>query len=74
MMRGHEGIKWCCDGVDLRIDLNRAGAGRTVLLLPTLSSISTLSEMQPLQGRLAQSFATVAADLARIRLSVEAFR
>jgi len=62
MMRANEEIEWHCDGVDLCIDLNRAGAGPTVLLLPALSSISTLSEMQPLQGRLAQSFTTIAID------------
>jgi pimeloyl-ACP methyl ester carboxylesterase len=55
-------IEWSCNGIDLRIGLDRAGAGPTVLLLPALSSISTRSEMQPLQERLAHSFTTVAVD------------
>ena len=46
-------IEWRYCEVDLRIGLDRIGAGPTVLLLPALSSISTRSEMQPLQERLA---------------------
>ncbi len=46
----------------VRIGTTRAGSGPALLLLPALSSISTRGEMQPLQARLASSFATVAVD------------
>ncbi|MBV9968980.1 MAG: alpha/beta hydrolase [Xanthobacteraceae bacterium] len=38
------------------------GEGRTVLMLPALSSISTRHEMAPLQARLARRFRTVSTD------------
>jgi pimeloyl-ACP methyl ester carboxylesterase len=53
---------WSGPGVRVRIGTTRAGSGPTLLLLPALSSISTRGEMQPLQVRLARSFATVAVD------------
>ena len=55
-------ITWNCDGREIRVGVDRLGQGRTVLLLPALSSISTREEMRPLQGRLAVDFATVAID------------
>jgi pimeloyl-ACP methyl ester carboxylesterase len=58
----YEEITWRCDGRDVPVGLDRAGAGPTVLLLPALSSISTRREMRPLQERLARSFTTVAVD------------
>ncbi len=61
-MVSQDELVWRYEGVDHRIGLDRAGAGPTVLLLPALSSISTRSEMRPLQERLAQSFMTIAVD------------
>jgi len=58
----YEEITWSCDGRDLAIGLDRAGAGPAILLLPALSSISTRREMHPLQRRLAQSFTTITVD------------
>ena len=55
-------ISWRLDGVELRVGIDRVGAGPTVLLLPALSSISTRCEMRPLQERIAQSFTTIAVD------------
>jgi pimeloyl-ACP methyl ester carboxylesterase len=57
-----EDIAWEWQGQTVRLGVNRAGVGRTVLLLPALSTISTRREMLPLQERLAASFATVAVD------------
>ncbi|MGH6918131.1 MAG: alpha/beta fold hydrolase [Geminicoccaceae bacterium] len=50
------------DGQVVRVGFDRLGEGRTVLLLPAFSSISTRREMRPLQERLASEFATVAID------------
>jgi pimeloyl-ACP methyl ester carboxylesterase len=44
------------------IGLSIRGEGRTVLMLPAMSSISTRHEMAPLQARLARRFRTVATD------------
>jgi pimeloyl-ACP methyl ester carboxylesterase len=55
-------ITWAWDGEAVRVGVDRAGTGPTLLLLPALSSISTRAEMRPLQERLASSFATVAVD------------
>lgn len=57
-----EHITWTVDGKPIAIGLTRAGSGPPLLLLPALSSISTRAEMQPIQERLAASFATVAID------------
>ncbi|MHB8256995.1 MAG: alpha/beta fold hydrolase [Acidiferrobacterales bacterium] len=57
-----EEINWRCDGRDIRVGLDRAGTGPTVLLLPALSSISTRHEMRPLQERLARSFTAITVD------------
>jgi len=55
-------IRWPFDGIELRVESERAGTGPTVLLLPALSSISTRGEMRPLLERLAPSFTTIAFD------------
>jgi pimeloyl-ACP methyl ester carboxylesterase len=55
-------LDWSWQGNAVSLGLSRSGAGRKVLLLPALSSISTRSEMRPLQERLADEFETVAVD------------
>ncbi len=55
-------LTWTWDGAAVRLGCDRAGAGRSLLLLPAPSSISTRGEMRPLQDRLAPSFATTAID------------
>ena len=57
----HE-IVWTWAGKTIQIGFERHGAGPIVLLLPALSSISTRSEMRPLQQRLASIFTTVSVD------------
>jgi pimeloyl-ACP methyl ester carboxylesterase len=58
-----EELTWQCEGKTSTIGLDRAGAGgKTILLLPALSSISTRSELHPLQMLLAPMFSTVAVD------------
>lgn len=57
-----EQIRWTADGKPVAIGLTRARSGPSLLMLPALSSISTRTEMRPLQERLAASFATVAID------------
>lgn len=55
-------LTWTWDGAAVRVGCDREGAGRSVLLLPALSSISTRGEMRPLQDRLAPGFAATAID------------
>lgn len=55
-------LTWAADERPVQLSVARAGRGPTVLLLPALSSISTLDEMAPLQERLAPHFSTVAVD------------
>jgi pimeloyl-ACP methyl ester carboxylesterase len=55
-------IDWSWQGAPVHLGVTRMGAGPTVLLLPALSSISTRSEMRPLQERLAAAFTTIAID------------
>ncbi|TPM22660.1 alpha/beta fold hydrolase [Mesorhizobium sp. B2-3-5] len=55
-------IEWSADGKKVAIGLTRFGAGKNLLLLPALSSISTRTEMRSLQERLGTSFATTAID------------
>lgn len=55
-------LDWAWQGAAVRLGVTRMGAGRTILMLPALSSISTRGEMRPLQERLAAAFATVAID------------
>lgn len=62
MQRRDDEITWEVDGKPVRIGLTRAGSGPLLLLLPALSSISTRSEMWPLQERLADTYATLAID------------
>jgi pimeloyl-ACP methyl ester carboxylesterase len=57
----HE-IVWTWAGKTIQVGLERHGAGPILLLLPALSSISTRSEMRPLQQCLASSFTTVSVD------------
>lgn len=57
-----ESFNWSWGGVDISSPLTRQGAGPSALLLPALSSISTRSEMAPLQTFLAEHFETVAPD------------
>jgi pimeloyl-ACP methyl ester carboxylesterase len=62
-MRVHaDHIDWSWQGKAVRLGVTRIGAGPTILMLPALSSISTRSEMRPLQERLAATFTTVAID------------
>jgi pimeloyl-ACP methyl ester carboxylesterase len=55
-------ITWTRNGEAVRVGFDRVGEGRTVLLLPAFSSISSRREMRPLQKRIASGFATVAID------------
>jgi pimeloyl-ACP methyl ester carboxylesterase len=57
-----EEIAWKCDDHDLSIGLDRSGTGPSILMLPALSSISTRSELSPLQTRLAKHFDTCCID------------
>ncbi|MEW6037592.1 MAG: hypothetical protein AB1648_05005 [Pseudomonadota bacterium] len=57
-----EHMAWHWSGKEVRIGVDRLGAGPTVLLLPAMSSISSRGEMRPLQERLAADFSTVAVD------------
>jgi pimeloyl-ACP methyl ester carboxylesterase len=53
---------WAWQGAAIDVGLSIRGEGRTVLMLPAMSSISTRHEMAPLQTRLARRFRTVATD------------
>ncbi|WP_131194798.1 alpha/beta fold hydrolase [Lichenihabitans psoromatis] len=53
---------WIDQAQRLDLSIERRGQGPTLLMLPALSSISTLGEMQPLQDRLSDRFQTVALD------------
>jgi pimeloyl-ACP methyl ester carboxylesterase len=55
-------VTWNLNGQTVRVGFDRLGEGRTLLLLPAFSSISTRREMRPLQERLASEYATVAID------------
>jgi len=55
-------LDWRWQGAAVRLGVTRLGTGPTILMLPALSSISTRSEMRPLQERLATAFTTVAVD------------
>ena len=55
-------LDWTWQDAAVRLGITRMGAGRTILMLPALSSISTREEMRPLQERLAAAFTTVAID------------
>ncbi|NDV89268.1 alpha/beta fold hydrolase [Aurantimonas aggregata] len=55
-------IVWRWKGDTVTVGLERRGSGRSILLLPAMSSISTRAEMHGLQARLSERFATVAID------------
>src|SRR4249920_3348906 len=55
-------IEWEYQGNSVRVGMTWHGQGASVLMLPALSSISTRSEMWPLQERLASRFTTLAID------------
>jgi pimeloyl-ACP methyl ester carboxylesterase len=55
-------IHWTCKGMEIALGMDDAGNGRTIVLLPALSSISTREEMRPLFDRLAPSFRVVTVD------------
>jgi pimeloyl-ACP methyl ester carboxylesterase len=46
--------KW--EGAEVTLGIDEAGSGRSIVLLPALSSISTRAEMRPLFDRLAPAF------------------
>ena len=56
------GIHYKPDGFDIRLGLEEAGSGPSVVLLPAVSSISTREEMHPLLDRLASNFHVVTVD------------
>jgi pimeloyl-ACP methyl ester carboxylesterase len=63
MKEGREQISsWVWQGAAIDVGLSIRGEGRTVLMLPAMSSISTRYEMAPLQTRLARRFRTVTTD------------
>jgi pimeloyl-ACP methyl ester carboxylesterase len=55
-------LAWTWQDKTIELGLDWRGEGRTVLLLPALSSISTRREMRPLQDRLSARFRTVSID------------
>ena len=55
-------IEWRNQGDFVRVGMTWHGQGESVLMLPALSSISTRSEMWPLQERLGSCFTTLAID------------
>jgi pimeloyl-ACP methyl ester carboxylesterase len=55
-------VNWSWRGEPIRLNSTEGGSGRTILLLPALSSISTRHEMRPLQERLAHEYSTFSID------------
>jgi len=55
-------VNWSWGGKAVRLNSTEGGSGRTILLLPALSSISTRHEMRPLQERLAREYSTLSID------------
>ena len=55
-------LEWNWRGKTIRLGADASGAGRKVLLLPALSSISTRREVHPLQERLAPRYSTLSVD------------
>jgi hypothetical protein len=49
-------IGFTSEGTEVALGMDEAGRGRSVVLLPALSSISTCAEMQLLFDRLAPAF------------------
>jgi pimeloyl-ACP methyl ester carboxylesterase len=55
-------LAWTSQGKTIELGLDWRGEGRTIMLLPALSSISTRREMRPLQDRLSARFRTASID------------
>lgn len=55
-------IRFRWQDADVTVGMSQAGSGRSVVLLPALSSISTRGEMQPLLERLAPSCCVTSLD------------
>ena len=55
-------VNWTWRDKVVRLNATEGGNGRTILLLPALSSISTRHEMRPLQERLAREYSTFSID------------
>lgn len=55
-------IDWTWTDKKITVGIDTAGNGRSVVLLPALSSISTRAEMRPLVERLASAFRVTAVD------------
>jgi pimeloyl-ACP methyl ester carboxylesterase len=55
-------VRWTWQSAPIEIEVDEAGAGPTVLLLPALSSISSRREMRPLSVRLAGAYRTIVPD------------
>jgi pimeloyl-ACP methyl ester carboxylesterase len=55
-------VNWTWGDKVVRLNASEGGNGRTILLLPALSSISTRHEMRPLQERLAREYSTFSID------------
>ncbi len=55
-------VNWSWRGETIRLNSTEGGSGKTILLLPALSSISTRHEMRPLQERLAREYSTLSID------------
>jgi len=55
-------IRYKLKECEITLGLDEAGSGRSVVLLPALSSISTRDEMRPLFDKLASSFHVVTVD------------
>ena len=55
-------VNWTWGDKVVRLNATEGGNGRTILLLPALSSISTRHEMRPLQERLAREYSTFSID------------
>src|SRR6516164_5007323 len=55
-------VNWSWGGKAIRLSATEGGSGRTILLLPALSSISTRHEMRPLQERLESQYSTLSID------------
>jgi pimeloyl-ACP methyl ester carboxylesterase len=49
-------ISFASEGTEVALGMDEAGSGRSVVLLPALSSISTCAEVQSLFDRLAPAF------------------
>jgi hypothetical protein len=62
--------KW--EGAEVTLGMDEAGSGRSIVLLPALSSISTRAEMRPLFDRLAPEFRVSTVDWPRARRSLTA--